>query len=113
MISRKRVVFTTFGSLGDLHPFLAMAVEWQRRGHVAVIATSESYREKVESEGLVFASVRPELPEKDNGPEIVARIMDMKRGPEFLIRQVMVPAIRESYEDLLLACEGADAIIGR
>lgn len=36
---RKRIVFTTWGSLGDLHPYLAPAFELQRRGHdVAVRA---------------------------------------------------------------------------
>lgn len=55
-----RVVITTWGSLGDLHPYLAIALELQRRGHEAVVATSPCYREKVESLGLRFQSVRPD-----------------------------------------------------
>ena len=35
-----RIVFATHGSLGDLHPVLAMATEMRRRGHDIVIATS-------------------------------------------------------------------------
>ena len=30
----KRVVFTTWGSFGDLHPFMALALELQERGFV-------------------------------------------------------------------------------
>jgi len=40
----KRIVLTTHGTLGDLHPNLDLAVELQKRGHRAVIATSEYYR---------------------------------------------------------------------
>jgi len=60
--TKKRVVFTTWGSFGDLHPFMALALELRQRGHTTVIATSEIYREKVESEGIGFHPVRPDLP---------------------------------------------------
>ena len=33
----KRILFVTFGSLGDLYPYLALASEMQRRGHHATI----------------------------------------------------------------------------
>jgi UDP:flavonoid glycosyltransferase YjiC (YdhE family) len=36
----KRIVFCTFGSLGDIHPILALAREMKRRGHSPVSATS-------------------------------------------------------------------------
>jgi hypothetical protein len=41
---RRRIVLTTFGSLGDLHPYIAIALGLQARGHEAVIATSGYYR---------------------------------------------------------------------
>ena len=41
--SRRRIVLTTFGSLGDLHPYIAVALGLQARGHEAVIATSGAY----------------------------------------------------------------------
>jgi hypothetical protein len=37
---RRRIVLTTFGSLGDLHPYIAVALGLKTRGHEAVIATS-------------------------------------------------------------------------
>src|SRR5690348_1279449 len=46
----KRIVFCTFGSLGDLYPFLAIARELKRQGHVPVIATTPVYRPLVEAE---------------------------------------------------------------
>ena len=40
-----RIVFTTWGSLGDLHPYLALGVEMKRRGHDASIATLGQWRQ--------------------------------------------------------------------
>jgi rhamnosyltransferase subunit B len=56
---KKRVVFSTWGSFGDLHPFMALALELQARGYQSVIATSPLYREKVEAEGIAFHSYLP------------------------------------------------------
>lgn len=104
-----RIILATFGSLGDLHPALALALELRRRGHEAVIATSEPYRAKVTALGLPFAPVRPDL-SLDN-PELVARVMDGQRGSEYLMRELVYPNIRDMYADLLSACAGADFLL--
>ena len=41
MSNGKRIVLTTFGSYGDIHPYMAIAMELQERGHYPLIATSE------------------------------------------------------------------------
>lgn len=56
-----RIVLNTFGSLGDLHPYLAIAIGLRRRGHEPVIATSNVYRQKILAEGIGFAPVRPDV----------------------------------------------------
>ena len=107
-----RIIINTFGSFGDIHPYMAIALELQRRGHVPVIATMEGYREKIIVAGLQFAPVRPdvELP-KEQGNELVEKIMEPKTGPRFLTEKVIFPAVRDSYADLLKAVEGADLLI--
>ncbi len=55
-----RIVVTTSGSLGDLHPYIAIALGLQKRGHDVVVATSPCYQQKIESLGLGFRSVRPD-----------------------------------------------------
>jgi rhamnosyltransferase subunit B len=106
-----RIVLTTFGSLGDLFPYLALARELQARGHEAIIATSRYYQERVESRGLKFRAVRPDGPEPDAACEALRRIMDPHRGSEYVIRGLMIPALRESYADILSAAQGADLLI--
>ncbi|HEX2269150.1 MAG TPA: nucleotide disphospho-sugar-binding domain-containing protein [Pyrinomonadaceae bacterium] len=112
MPERQRIVLNTFGSFGDVHPYLALGLELRRRGHRAVIATMEIYREKVESVGLEFAPVRPNIPQpKEQEPGLIEKIMDPKNGPRFLMEGLVFPAVRDSYEDLLAAVEGADLLV--
>src|SRR5690606_13409269 len=97
--ARKRVVITTFGSLGDLHPALALALELKARGHTPVLATSEAYRSRTEALDIEFSPVRPDLPTLDDPHTAgtIARSLDVKRGGEYLLRQVLLPAVRDAY----------------
>lgn len=108
----KRIVLTTFGSFGDIHPYMAIAMELQRRGHHPVIATSSLYREKIEGAGVSFAAVRPDLPPpQDQDQELIQKIMEPKSGPRFLMEELIFPAVRDSYADLFEAVAGADLLI--
>jgi hypothetical protein len=60
-VSGKRIVFCTFGSLGDLYPLLALAREMKYRGHSPVVATSPAYRTLIEAEKIAFHPVRPDV----------------------------------------------------
>jgi hypothetical protein len=53
-MTAKKIVLATFGTLGDLHPFIAVALQLRKRGHRPVIASWPDYREKVEAEGIEF-----------------------------------------------------------
>ncbi|MBK6750691.1 MAG: glycosyltransferase family 1 protein [Acidobacteria bacterium] len=104
-----RVVLATMGSLGDLHPMLALAIELKKRGHTPVVNTWEGYREKVEGLGLEFMPLRPNVDPTDR--ELLRKTMDAKTGPEMVIKELIFPNLGEMYEDLAAACEGADLLI--
>lgn len=95
----KRIVLTTHGTLGDLHPYLALALELRTRGHNPVIASCKVHQEKVESCDLEFRCIRPDLPTDDL--ELHQRLTEPRRGLERVIREWMMPAIHETYEDLI------------
>ena len=59
---RKRVVTTTLGSFGDVHPYVALALEMERRSLEPVIVTGETYRKKIESLDIEFHPMRPRFP---------------------------------------------------
>jgi rhamnosyltransferase subunit B len=107
-----RIILSTFGSFGDVHPYMAIALELQRRGHAPCIATMEIYREKVASAGVEFAAARPDFPQpKQQDQEIIEKIMEPKTGPRFLIEECVFPAVRDSYADLLKIVAGADLLV--
>jgi UDP:flavonoid glycosyltransferase YjiC (YdhE family) len=104
-----RIVFSTFGSLGDLHPALALALELRRRGHRTEVATVGGYREKIEALGLPFHAIRPEISLADE--TLIRRIVDSPRGPEYLLRELLLGNIRAMHADLSAAAAGADLLV--
>ena len=107
-----RIVLNTFGSFGDIHPYMAIALELQSRGHEPVIATMGTYREKIEGAGLEFFPVRPDFPEpKSQDSDLIEKIMEPKTGSRFLTEELVFPAIRDSYNDLLAAVKDADLLV--
>ena len=107
-----RIVLSSFGSLGDIHPLIALAFELRQRGHVPVLAVPELFRSKIVSLGLEFAPVGPILNPEDN--QLVAMLMDIRKGTERTLREILFPAIRQSYLELLAAVQangGADLLL--
>jgi rhamnosyltransferase subunit B len=104
-----RIVLATAGSFGDLFPTLGLALELSRRGHIPVIATSPHYRSLIEGERIGFHPVRPDLDPFD--PKILARAMDPHKGSEAVVRELVVPALRESYADFAEGIVGADLVL--
>jgi rhamnosyltransferase subunit B len=105
-----RIVLTTLGSLGDLHPYIAIARGLQARGHEAVIATSPCYRQKVEALRLGYRAIRPDSAWVADAA-VMRRFMHLGWGLVRVGREWILPALRESYEDILAASEGADLLV--
>jgi UDP:flavonoid glycosyltransferase YjiC (YdhE family) len=104
-----RVVLTTWGSHGDIDPFIGLGIALKGRGHDVTVATLEFYRPAVSEAGLLFHAIRPRVDPTDTS--LVARIMDRNRGSEFLLTQVLFPAIDDTFEDIDAAASGADLLV--
>lgn len=99
----------TIGSLGDLHPMLALALELKRRGHRVTVASTAYYREKVVGLAIGFRALRPNWDPTDQ--ELIAQCEDLKSGPEVLFRRLILPHLHATYDDLAAAVAGADMMI--
>ena len=110
---RNRVVMATMGSLGDLHPYIALALEMRKRYIEPVIATSETYRQRIESLNIEFYPIRPAMPEPETSEyfKMVEGVVDPNRGAEYLFKRILVPALRDMYDDLSWAIEDADLLV--
>ncbi len=105
-----RIVVTTIGSLGDLHPKIAIATQLRQRGHDIVFATHKEYQDKIETLGFEFHRMRPDNTAL-NDPEEMARMMDLKTGTEYVIKNWVCASLRDTYSDLMASAQGADLII--
>ena len=107
----KRIVLTAIGSLGDLHPIIAIAIGLKARGHDVVLATGECYRRKVDALGLGFRPLRPDS-DFVTDPAAMRRIMDFRWGTIRVLRELILPILRETYEDTVAAVDGgADLLV--
>jgi rhamnosyltransferase subunit B len=113
MSTGKKIVLSTFGSFGDIHPYIAIALELRARGHSVVIATSEVYREKMDALRIELHRVRPNLPSYEDPDELSrlsVELMKPRGGTEKVI-ELLTPNLREVYEDLDAAVAGADLLL--
>jgi len=104
-----RIVLNSWGSLGDLFPYIALGRSLNARGHSAVLAVPAFYRSMVMAAGLEHADVGPEVDPSDRA--LIAGVMDPMKGPEFLVRKVLMPALRATHEQMRAAAAGADLIV--
>jgi len=89
----KRVLIATTGSLGDLHPYIAIGLELRSRGVAVTIATNNYYRTKVEHTGLGFAPMGPHIAPVNS--EVMQRAMDGGKS-----RTIAYEMPRELYSEL-------------
>ena len=104
-----RVLITSFGSYGDLNPYLGLGQALQARGHQPRLAMTPAYRAHVEAAGLDFHPTGPEGDVSDT--KLLARIMDPMRGAEYLMRHLMMPMLRQTFDDLSEAARNTDVVV--
>ena len=94
-----RIVLSNIGTLGDINPLIAIALELKRRGHFPVMALPAVYRPKIEPLGLQFHPIRPDI---DPANTILAEmIYDVRKGTERGLREFLYPALCQTFDDLL------------
>ncbi len=105
----RRIVFTSWGSFGDLFPYLGLARELKSRGHAPVIATCPYYADLVRGEGIEFAPLRPDVDPANR--ELLERVMSPRHGTDVVLRELIVPALQDAYDDISAALRGADLLV--
>ncbi len=104
-------LLTTFGSLGDLHPYIAVGLGLQSRGHRVTIGTSEGYRAKVEATGLGFRPIQPDLAGLMKDPERLAKAYHPRTGTEYIFKEIFLPAVEHSVGETIDAARDVDVLV--
>lgn len=109
----QKIVLTTIGTRGDLHPFIAIALALKARGFHPVMAVGHDHLAECREAGLEAEAVLPafdEIRERMglNEAEAVRQIMDDQRE---MLDQVLLPSLGSSTRALSEVAEGACAIV--
>ena len=113
---RRKVVISTAGSLGDLNPFIALALVLKRRGFEPMIASQVEFRAKIEAEGIGFHALRPGVEDvKDelgyDQQTVFRKATNGSSGLPFLVRRIAMPFLRRAYADMMSATQGASLVV--
>ena len=71
-----RIILSNIGTLGDINPLIAIALELKRRGHVPVMAVPEVFRAKIAPLGLEFHAVRPDIDPQNTAMRFMFHLPD-------------------------------------
>ncbi len=109
----RKIVLTTIGTLGDLHPFIAIALALKARGFSPVLAVPEDHVAKVRRAGLEavavlpgFDTIRERLGVSES--EAVRRMMSDQR---YMLEQAVLPSLSACAHTLDALTADADAIV--
>jgi rhamnosyltransferase subunit B len=108
------MVLSTIGTFGDLHPFIAVGLALQARGHSPLLAVSASHVGKVQLAGLDAVAIFPSLERLASvlGLEEAAAVGQVMADQDFMIREIVLRVLAESTHQLDAAAHGAAAIVG-
>lgn len=109
-----RIVLATIGSLGDLNPFIAIALALRARGAEAVLAVPEDHVARVRAAGLEAHAIMPTFADVGRAiglpdQEIMRRVI---ADNDFLFRRIILPSTGDGVARLLRIADGADAVVG-
>lgn len=110
----KKVVLATIGSLGDVHPFIALGQALKARGFKPLLAVPEDNVAKAKLAGLDATGIYPTMSglAQRLGLDEAKAAHRMTRDPDYLFRRILFPLLPDAIRRLDAVAEGAAAIVG-
>ncbi len=107
-----RIILSTFGSAGDLNPFIALGLRLREQGHEVRFAVQEHFRATVETLGFpvdllsgnVVASLAPYSAQMVGKSNPVTSL-------SILVEHGVLPTLPTNVEELRQACQAADLLV--
>ncbi|MBF6592006.1 MAG: glycosyltransferase family 1 protein [Ktedonobacterales bacterium] len=107
-----RIVITTFGSSGDLNPFLALGLELRARGHDVRFAVEESMRPPLTDHGFTIHHLTGDG-QAALGPYTRQMLgaMNPFASVRLIVEKYILPTLPTKVEELRSACADADLLV--
>ncbi len=105
-----KVFISSIGSRGDVQPILALAVELQALGQQAVICAAPNFQTWVESFGVGFVPIGPDL-EKWTAARKAQPAKPMPKPTEEQRRHLATQTVQEQFRVVMEAAQDCDLIV--
>ena len=106
-----RIAILTFGSRGDVQPYLALGTALQARGHDVTLAAPENFADWVMSSGLPFVPMRTDVQALLQSPEMRAVIAGNWFKLRTIWRDTVLPMVRATLDATWEAGRDAEVLI--
>lgn len=106
-----RILFATIGSLGDVHPLMAIGRDLLQLGHEVTVATSDRHGDRIQEAGLRFREIPPKFPDEKDYNRLMKRWMDPGHGSNRVIQELVIPSLRATHAKLEPLVHDADLVI--
>ena len=105
-----KIVIPTIGSQGDVQPFIALAQGLEKVGHEAVLASLPVMKSLVESHGVNFEPIGPDI---DLAERVAVIRQQARYGVIGLIQGMRFgfEMLEKSHADILALCEKVDLVV--
>jgi sterol 3beta-glucosyltransferase len=104
------ILIPTIGTRGDVQPFIALAQGLICAGHTVTLASHPVMKNLVESHGIAFAPIGPDIDLAEETAAIRQRsrnaVIGLVRGMRFGLEMVEL-----SHEDILALCRDVDLLV--
>ncbi|NYD88514.1 glycosyltransferase [Sphingomonas melonis] len=109
-----KAILMTIGSLGDLHPFIAIGRALATRGVEVVLAVPADHVETVQAAGLAAAAILPSFADICTrlGVDEATAAQRVITQRSFVLDAVILPSLADSTAALDRLAQGADVIVG-
>ena len=109
-----KILLTTVGTLGDLHPFIAIGLALKRRGHHPILAVPEDHVAKTNAAGLDAVAVLPSFDavRERMGMEEDDAVKRVMADQTYLLEQVLLPWLESSTAALDEVIGSVDLLVG-
>lgn len=106
----KKIAMFSMGTRGDIQPYLILSKELMNHGYDVVLGTHPCWKDLVESYGVNFVSVGPNISIEDEAAKIRGKsknpMMSMLKTMNFVFK-----LIENSTTEIYECCKGKDLII--
>jgi len=108
-----KFLLTTWGSYGDLHPFLSLARELQQRGHEVALATMAVWEAKVREAGIPYINTGgpASFDHLNLNPDLFSTKAMGLTSVRVLMRENVAPTFADSAKALLEAAPSFDCLV--